>query len=187
MITTALRILLVENLKTDAELISYQIKKIVERPHIRVVDNLEDCEYELTNFIPDVVLSDYNLPTCNGLDILSLTSSIDNSIPFIFITGTIDDDELAANTILSGATGFVLKKHMAYLSEKLEPLLKKVVFNMIQQEEVRERIRRNKIAVNQIYQYLDEIKADNNEQQMNIKKIRDNIQNLNQKDDKDAE
>ncbi len=107
MITTSLRILLVEDVQTDAHLISSQIQKIVEKPKIKVVDNLEDAEYELQNFIPDVVLSDYNLPTCSGMDILNLTSSIDDTIPFIFITGAIDDDELAANTILNGATGFI--------------------------------------------------------------------------------
>ncbi len=185
MIKTALRILLVEDFKTDAELIEYQIRKIVENPDIRVTDNLDQVEDFMRNFVPDVILSDYNLPTCTGLDVLKLANSIDDSIPLIFITGTIDDDELAANTILSGASGFILKKHMNTLDEKLKPLLKQVVFNMVQQEELRENIRRNKIAVNQIYQYLDGINADNEEQRQNIHKIRENIDQINL--DRDAE
>ncbi|WP_121665504.1 response regulator [Mesonia aquimarina] len=178
MITIPLRILLVEDFKVDADLTKRQIAKIVEKPEVEVVDNLADCKQKLQNFVPDVIISDYNLPTCNGLDVLQLSKSIDETIPFIFLTGTIDDDELAANTILAGASGFILKKHMKHLDEKLRPLLKKVVFNMIEKEELREKIRKNKIAVNQIYQYLDNMNADNEEQRSNIDQIRKNIEQI---------
>ena len=175
MITTKLRILLIEDYKTDAELIEIQIKSFVEDFEIKIVDNLPDFTRELQSFVPDVILSDYNLPTCTGLDILQEAKAHDPNIPFIFITGTIDDDEMAANTILSGASGFILKKHMNTLAEKLEPLFKQVVFNMIKQDELREKIRKNKIAVNQIYDYLDKIDVDTEEQKININKIRKNI------------
>jgi DNA-binding NtrC family response regulator len=186
MITTKLRILLVEDYQTDAELIKIQIDKIVKNNEIRVVDNIEDFKKEFRLFVPDVILSDYNLPTCTGLDILQLAQSYDDNLPFIFITGTIDDDEMAADTILAGATGFILKKHMNNLAEKLEPLFKKVVFKMVQQEELREKIRKNKIAVNQIYEYLDKFKADNKEQKSNLNHIRKNI-DLIKKQSNDAE
>jgi hypothetical protein len=116
---------------------------------------------------------------------LELTRSIDENLPLIFITGTLEDEELAANTILSGASGFILKKHMNELSEKLRPLLKKVVYNMVAHDELRERIRRNKIAVNQIYRYLDNMHTDNKEQRENIEKIRSNIGEINIDDDEE--
>ena len=178
MIKTALKILLVEDYEIDADLITMQIHKIVENPEIKVVDNVEDCNNKLHNFVPDVVISDYNLPTCTGLDILKLVKKFDENLAFIFVTGTIDDDELAANTILSGASGFILKKNMNNLGEKLKPLLKKVVFNMLEKEELREKIRRNKIAVNQIYQYLDQINAENEDQRKSLRKIRANIESI---------
>lgn len=183
MITTPLRILLVEDNEVDVELIIHHINKIVEIPHIKVVDNLEDCEKQLQNFVPDVVLSDYNLPTCNGLEVLELTKSTDDSIPFIFLTGAIEDEELAANTILSGASGFILKKHMDVLDQKLGPLFKKIVFNMELRVGIREKIRRNKIVVNQIYNYLDTMDFDNDEQRENIRKIRENIDQIKLDDD----
>lgn len=185
MITTSLRILLVEDLETDVVLIKRKIRKIVKEPEIRVVDNLQDYKYELVNFVPDVVISDYNLPTCNGMEVLEMTRTIDPSVPFIFLTGTIHDEELAANTILAGASGYILKKHMDVLDEKLKPLLKKVVFNMVTKEELREQIRKNKIAVNQIYHYLDKLKADDREQNEHIGKIRERIDQFKlDKDDK---
>lgn len=178
MINTKLRILLVEDEKTDAELITFQLKKIVENFDIKVVDNIEDATQALHNYIPDVVLSDYNLPTCTGLDVLTTTQDIDANIPLIFITGTINDEELAANTILAGASGYILKKHMNILSEKLEPLLKRVIFEMIEKEDLREKVRKNKIAVNQIYSYLDHMKYDNEEQRKSIFEIRKKINKI---------
>lgn len=177
MIIIPIRILLVEDNKTDISLIKKNINRIVENTEFQVVDNLSDCENKLLNFVPDVVISDYNLPSCDGFEILELTRSIDPEMPFIFITGTIEDEDLAANTILARATGFILKKHMHCLEEKLKPLLKKIVYNMVTNDDLRERIRKNKIAVNQIYNYLDELHEDNEEQQGNIDKIRKEIEN----------
>lgn len=183
MIKTSLRILLVEDLETDIQLIKRQIGKIVEDPLIEVCDNTEDCRQHLVNFAPDVVLSDYNLPNCTGLDIMDLVKDFDPNIEFIFITGTIHDEELAAHTILNGASGYILKKHMNNLSEKLEPFLKKAVVNMVARDELRERIRNNKITVNQIYDYLDKMNTDNAEQVDNIKKIKEAINKFNLEDD----
>lgn len=182
MITIPLRILLVEDNKTDADLIIYHIQKIVETSEIRVVDNLDEVNRELLGFVPDVVISDYNLPACTGLDVLELTQSMEDSLPFIFLTGALDNEELAANTILAGASGFILKGDMERLDEKLRPLLRKIVFNMGEREEIREKIRRNKIVVNQIYNYLDKINLDNEEQKENMARIKNNMKEINLED-----
>ena len=186
MINRKLNILLIEDNQNDIFLIKRQISKIVSEPNIEVTDNLEECKNLLVNFAPDVVLSDYNLPNCTGLDVLNLVKEYDESIEFIFITGTINDEELAANTILNGASGYILKKHINNLGEKLEPLLKKVVINMVSKDELRERIRNNKITVNQIYNYLEKINSDNSEQRNNILKIKEAIGSFNL-DDGDTE
>lgn len=183
MIRRKLNILLVEDNQNDIFLIKRQIHKILSQPVIEVTDNLEDCKDLLVNFAPDVVLSDYNLPNCTGLDILELVKDHDEALEFIFITGTINDEELAANTILNGASGYILKKHINNLGEKLEPLLKKVVINMVVKDELRERIRNNKITVNQIYSYLDKINSDNVEQRENIKHIKEAINSFNMGDE----
>ncbi len=175
MIKSSLRILLVEDNDADAVLVERQIRKIIEKPTIEVVDTLDGVKEKLINFAPDVVLSDYNLPTCTGLDVLELVKDYDEDLEFIFITGTINDEELAANTILSGASGYILKKHINTLGEKLEPLFKKVMLNMVTKEELREKIRKNKITVNQIYEYLEKIDADNDEQVRNIDRIKSAI------------
>lgn len=186
MIKIPLRILLVEDNNTDADLTIRCIRKIVEVPEVRVVENLADVSTQLQLFIPDVIISDYNLPTCTGLDVLELSHSVDSSIPLIFLTGAIHDEEMAANTILTGASGYILKKNMDRLEEKLTPLLKKIVFNMEVREEIRDKVRKNKIVVNQIYNYLDSIKSDTEEQRSNLEKIRENIDQIQFDDDNDA-
>jgi response regulator RpfG family c-di-GMP phosphodiesterase len=188
MITTALRILLVEDNEADILLTTRSIKKIVKVPVIEVVEDLTAVGEKMKDFVPDVVISDYNLPTCSGLDVLQLVQEKDSNVPFIFLTGTVHDEELAANTILAGASGYILKKHMGHLELKLEPLLKKVVFGMVAHEEVRERLRKNKVAVNQIYEYLDQLKVDNKDQKKNIGKIKETINKfkLEQNDDRKA-
>ena len=180
MITIPLRILLVEDNDTDALLIKRQLSRLVEDPHIEVVEDLEACRHQLVNFVPDLVISDFNLPTCTGMDVLRLSQEIDPQLPLIFITGTIDDEGLAANTILAGASGYILKKNMKELHQRLKPLLKKVVLRMSSREEVRERIRQNKASVNQIRSYLESLNTpDMEERQANINRIKRDLEQLN--------
>lgn len=186
MITTNLRILLVEDVKTDADLISFHLKGMVRNPEIKLVDSLADLRNELLNFIPDLVISDYNLPACNGLEVLEVTKATLPDTAFIFLTGAVDDDEVAANTVLSGANGFILKKHMEQLSQKLLPLLKRVVVQMEGRREIHERRRQNRISMNKIYGYLDKIKAENEQQRENLRQIRENIDIINRENQENA-
>ncbi len=181
MITIPLRILLVEDNQTDVLLIKRKISKVVESPEIELVEDLEACRHAMANFVPDLVISDYNLPTCTGLEVFQLCQNIDSDLPFIFITGTIDDEELAADTVLSGATGFILKKHMKELDRFLKPMLKRIVLKMSPHPEVREQIRLNKASVNQIRSYLDSLKVpDFEERREKIERMRRELDKLQQ-------
>lgn len=175
MINIPFRILLVEDNKDDVLLTRQTLHKLIQDPQIKVVEDLSACRNELINFIPDLVISEYNLPTCTGLEILELVTEKDPNLPVIFLTATVQDEDLAANTVLAGATGFILKKDMNILEKKLMPLLKKVVFMSGGKKEVREKLLQNKIAVNQIYDYLDTLQADNKEQRESLKKLKNSI------------
>lgn len=175
MITIPLRILIIEDNPTDVELIKRQLKKIVAKPQFSVVEDLAGFEEQLVNFAPDLVLSDYNLPSCDGFEILELKKSLAPDLEFVFLTGTMEDEELASHTVLAGASGFILKKDLDSLGEKLNPILKKVVYDMIGNHKIQERIRKNKIAVQQIYNYLDNLKEDNMEKKEVIRKFKEEI------------
>lgn len=163
------------------------ILKLVESPQIEVVEDLTSFKDKLIGFVPDVVISDYNLPTCTGLDILQLVQEKNPELPVIFLTGTIRNEEVAADTVLAGAWAYILKKNMHNLEEKLRPLLKKVVFRMDTKDEVRDRLRQNKIAVNQIYDYLDNLKSDNREQKKSMREIKKSLRDFEIRKDDDKE
>lgn len=126
MIHFPIRIVLVEDNPADVALIKRQIKKVVESPIIKTVDEFKDFKLSVYNFNPDIIVSDYRLKGFNGSDVKQFLDNLLNNIPLVFITGTTEDDEIAANSILSKASAYVLKKNMGVLHEKLLPYLEKI-------------------------------------------------------------
>jgi DNA-binding NarL/FixJ family response regulator len=57
---------------------------------------------------PDLVLSDINMPGCNGLDVLKVLRAEGNKVPFVFLTMHAEPG-LAAAAMRAGASGYVLK------------------------------------------------------------------------------
>ena len=127
MIKDKLKILIVEDNLNDTKLIEYHIRKIVAKPEMVSVDTFDGFVEALDQFIPDIILSDYKMSGFTGMEVLKYANENSDVSDFIFITGTIYDEELAAQTILSGATGYILKKNINILNEKLLPYFEKVV------------------------------------------------------------
>lgn len=127
MIQENLKILLVEDNLEDAQLIEYHIKKIIKQPELIHVDTFEGFKNTLNCYNPDVIISDYKMNGFNGMEVLLYTKKNSLIHNFIFITGTVDDEELAAETILNGATGYILKKNLKSLHLKLLPYFQKIV------------------------------------------------------------
>jgi PAS domain S-box-containing protein len=65
-------------------------------------DALKRAEY-------DLIISDFTLPSYDGLTALSLAQSLKPRTPFIFFSGTIGE-EIAVDTLKNGATDYVLKQ-----------------------------------------------------------------------------
>lgn len=57
---------------------------------------------------PDIILSDLDMPVCNGLDALKYLRSQGNETPFIFLTMH-SEPALAASAMRAGANGYLLK------------------------------------------------------------------------------
>ncbi|MBK8635250.1 MAG: response regulator [Saprospiraceae bacterium] len=68
---------------------------------------------------PHIVISDYNLPDCTGLDLLLYTKQHYPSVPFVFITGMLNDEEKTAEVILNGANGYILKQNVSTVGPKI--------------------------------------------------------------------
>ena len=77
---------------------------------------------ELLQNQPDLILSDYSLPRYNGLDALNDLKALNLFIPFIFVTGTINE-ETAAHTIKAGAWDYVVKDRLFRLPIAIRSVL----------------------------------------------------------------
>ncbi len=127
MIEEHIKVLMVEDNPTDVKLMEYQLIKVVKNLTIKSVDLLGDFKLQLDTFAPDLILSDYRLKGFSGMDVLKHTREYSPDTTFVFVTGVLDNEELAADTILSGASGYILKKNINKLHEKLLPHLRRVM------------------------------------------------------------
>ncbi len=110
----SLRILMLEDVPADAELVQRELSKAGIDFVSRRVDSRKAFAAELKRFDPDLILSDYSLPSFNGLDALSMTREALPAVPFIFVSGHIGEDR-AIDSLLHGATDYVLKEKLLRL------------------------------------------------------------------------
>ncbi len=109
-----LRILVLEDVPSDAELVIHQLKRSGFEFSSERVDTESDFKEALTRFAPDIVLADYSLPQFDGMSALRIVRSGHQDMPFIVVTGSLDE-ETAADCIKSGADDYVLKERLQRL------------------------------------------------------------------------
>lgn len=125
MLDRPLNILVLEDMKTDAELVKRQIVKVAPQAVFTIARNRAEFFEKIDWSVPDVMLADYNLPDINGLEALLHIRKLSPFLPFIFITGILNDEEKVAEAVLNGASGYVLKENLSALPDKLEDVLQK--------------------------------------------------------------
>ncbi|MEX0745025.1 MAG: PAS domain-containing protein, partial [Phycisphaeraceae bacterium] len=119
---TAIRLLLVEDVATDAELAVRELKRAGMRIDHRLVDSEEGFRLELERFLPHVILSDFTMPHFDGMAALALARETVPEVPFIFVSGTIGE-EYAIRALKNGATDYVLKTNLIRLPAAVERAL----------------------------------------------------------------
>lgn len=110
-----LRIVFVEDSPQDVELEERELRKAGLAFSSRRVETIEALTEALQGCTPDVIISDYTLPTMDGLTALRIAHETCPNIPFIFVSGTIGE-ERAANSLKQGATDYVVKERLDRLS-----------------------------------------------------------------------
>ena len=118
-----LRILILEDLATDMELLRHELRSAHLAYTSQWVDTEEAFSYALSNFHPDLILADYSLPTFDGLSALALAQEQSPDVPFIFVSGTLGE-ETAIETLKSGATDYVLKQRLGRLVPSVQRALR---------------------------------------------------------------
>jgi signal transduction histidine kinase len=106
-----LRLLFLEDVPTDAELVEAELRSAGIDFVSAWVDNHDSFVEALNRFSPDIILSDYRLPSFDGESALSIALEKTPYVPFIFVTGALGE-ERAVDLLKNGATDFVLKDRL---------------------------------------------------------------------------
>jgi PAS domain S-box-containing protein len=102
------RILIVEDELYDAELNILEVKKVLPLSQFERVDTKDEYIRMLETYQPDIILSDYHMPSFDGLTALKIAHEICPMTPFIVVTGSINEDT-AVECMKSGASDYILK------------------------------------------------------------------------------
>jgi two-component system cell cycle sensor histidine kinase/response regulator CckA len=119
-----LRILILEDVPMDAELMEYELAQASIPFLSRRVDSRDTFLHELDEFRPDLILSDYTLPRFDGMTALSLARERAPSIPFLIVTGSVNE-ETAVGCMKAGATDYLLKSNLARIGPAIEAALER--------------------------------------------------------------
>ena len=124
-----LKIILIEDNKYDAELISNEIKKISRNTELKIIYDFTELQASFFDFSPDLVLSDYTIPKFTGIDVIKLVKKMSKNTPIIIITGSINE-ETAAYCIKTGADDYILKDHIIHLGPSIKQSIKNKRINL---------------------------------------------------------
>jgi len=116
-----LRILIIEDNVADDKLLRYEIGRDFDFEAV-TVDNESDFIEKLSDFQPDLILSDYTLPEFSGMRALEIRNEKVPLTPFIIVTGSINE-EVAVSSIKAGASDYVTKEHLMRLNVAVKNVL----------------------------------------------------------------
>ena len=117
-----LRVLHLEDLSADAEMVERVLRKAQFRFESKLVLDKPDFIKALQEFTPDIILSDHSLPAFNSLEALRITRELGVQAPFILVTATVSE-EYAVNMIKEGASDYILKDRLERLPNAVQNAL----------------------------------------------------------------
>lgn len=109
-----MKILLLEDDHLDAELIAEALESDGITCDLNRVITGTQFEDALQTFNYDLIISDYSLPSFDGMMALKIAQGTCPDIPFILISGRVGE-EIAIDALKNGATDFILKQRFERL------------------------------------------------------------------------
>jgi len=116
-----MRVLILEDSQTDAELMLHELKRAGFETQWALVKTQSEY-YDCLRDDWDVILADYSLPHYNALHALQDLQARDLDIPFIIVTGSISE-EVAVDCMKQGASDYLLKDRLARLGSAVQNAL----------------------------------------------------------------
>ncbi len=115
-----LRVLVIEDYEEDALLLQRHLKRAGYDVDFRRIETAAELRAALDEPTPwHLVLADYTLPSFGARDALSIIQKRGSDIPFIIVSGTIDEVS-AVSAMRAGAHDYVLKGHLERLLPAIE-------------------------------------------------------------------
>ena len=139
MTSSDLQLLLIEDVPSDAELISCELKRGKIGFTAKCVASKRDFLKQLASAPCDAIISDFSMPQFNALDALQLLREQRLEIPFILVTGS-QSEEVAVECIKEGADDYILKSSLKRLPSALLSAIQKKRAER-EREQAHERIR----------------------------------------------
>lgn len=149
----ALRILLLEDRLEDVDFIERILKKDGIVFESECVDTREEFSQALTQFKPDVVLSDHGLPQFNSMEALKICKEERMEGPFILVTGTVSE-EFAITCLRQGADDYILKSNLSRLPSAIKRALRQRKLEKMRLD-TRKRLRKQNRELSKVNQELD--------------------------------
>jgi two-component system, cell cycle sensor histidine kinase and response regulator CckA len=130
---TPLRLLLVEDTDTDAELVIRELERADFAVTFERVQTADQMSQALERGPWDLVLSDYRLPQFDGISAIELMKKKEPDVPVILVSGTMGE-ETAVNAMKAGARDYVMKDKLA----RLVPAVKRELQESVNRAKLRE-------------------------------------------------
>ena len=143
-----LKVLMVEDTRTDAELIERELERAGFDCVARRVASEADCVRALEEFTPDVIICDYGLPGFGGARALAVCKAKAPDTPFIYVSGTIGE-ERAIEALRDGAADYILKDNVKRLPSAVQRALREVDERM-RRRRADEEISRQRVFLRQV-------------------------------------
>jgi two-component system, sensor histidine kinase and response regulator len=128
-----LRILIVEDLESDAEI----VKRVLSHEGIKfedlIVETKDDFVMALSGFKPDLIISDYSMPQFTGMKALLIRQELAPNVPFVLVTGSMNED-VAVECMKAGADDYVIKQNLIRLIPAINAAMQKQETLRLQRE-----------------------------------------------------
>lgn len=160
-----LKILVIEDMEDDLELIEYILSDANLEFTTKRVDNREEFTSALQKEQIDVILSDHSLPQFNSQEALAIYRDSGLRIPFILVTGAVSE-EFAVNSLKQGADDYILKSNLTRLPSAIINAVKqreaesaKMLANDAMRKQYEELIKINKELDSFVYSVSHNLRA----------------------------
>lgn len=114
-----LRIVHLEDNPRDAELVRSLLESAGIDCEMRVIHSHSEFERQLQAPDIDLILSDFSMPSYNGIAALKFARERRPEIPFIFVSGKIGE-ESAVESLQNGASDYLIKDRLARLPSAVQ-------------------------------------------------------------------